>query len=271
MTGEKQDGRTTLREIFTATRATAAGELTDAEFRFWMMVRSLEGADRGCYADTEYMVTLLRRSESHVKKVRPSLVRKGWLNVIQRGPKNPELRAVLPVKGVHGHEPLGVHQDEPLPLASKKGVHKGVHSQELSPTPPIEESTGSTEKTLEREISEKRARYSPEQLVVIDSAIADFRSTRKTGLIADSVILAEFAWWKGHPVDHVVEGLRIYVEKHFATDGKRESYARGIIRNCDDARIARRPPPKKSDFPDMDTRKAAFLAARRTQSEELSR
>lgn len=141
---EGLDGRTTLKEVFDATRATAPEELTDAEFRFWMMVRSMESADRGCYADTEYLMNLLQRSESHVRKVRPSLARKGWLKVDQRGRRGPELRAVVPPgEGVHENEPqesLGVHEDEP----QGPGVHLGVHSQEHSPTPPIKESTGST-------------------------------------------------------------------------------------------------------------------------------
>jgi len=139
----KQDGRTTLREIFVATRANADGELSDGEFRFWMMVRSLESSDRGCYAGTEYMMKMLRRSESHVRKVRPTLAKKGWLRVVRRGPKQPELRAVLPAKVVYEHEPLEGHQDE----LQEKGVHEEVqgevHSQEHSPIPPIKESSGS--------------------------------------------------------------------------------------------------------------------------------
>ena len=269
---ERLDGRTTLREIFAATRATAEGELTDGEFRFWMMVRSMEGADRGCYADTEYLVAMLQKSESHVTKVRASLVRKGWLNVTQRGPKSPELRAVLPAaKGLHEDETLGLHEDETLPSAVKQGFHKGLHHSAIPPRPPNKESTGSTEKTTTEEISEQRSRYSPDQLTTIDQAIVAFRSTRKTDRLAGSIILTELRWWAKHPVDQVVEGLRIYVEKGCAAGGKSEKYARGIIRNCDDTTIARRPAPKKSGFPEMDASKTAFLAERRTQSEELAR
>ena len=141
---EGPDGRTTLREVFDAARATGATEqLTDSEFRFWMMVRSLESADRGCYADTEYLVMLLRKSESHIRKVRPSLVRKGWLKVVQRGRQAPELRAVVPLQGVHEDElrdPQGCTRMNP----DSPGVHLGVHSEEHSPTPPIVVSTGST-------------------------------------------------------------------------------------------------------------------------------
>ena len=118
------------------------------------------------------------------------------------------------------------------------------------------------------EIGEKRSRYSPEQLQVIDEALDAFRSARRTNRMADSVVLAEFRWWSGHPVDHVVEGLRTYIAKGCAGEGKKESYARGIIRNFDESRAAQ---SKKADFPDMDAGKVAFLAERRTQSEELSR
>ena len=118
------------------------------------------------------------------------------------------------------------------------------------------------------EIGEKRSRYSPEQLIVIDGAIDALRSTRQTNRIADSIVLAEFCWWKRHPVNHVVEGLRTYVAKGCAGEGKKEQYARGIIRNFDESRAAQ---SKKADFPDMDAGKVAFLAERRTQSEELSR
>ena len=142
----KQDGRTSLREIFTATRANADGELSDGEFRFWMMIRSMESADRGCYAGTEYMMKMLRRSESHVRKVRPTLAKKGWLKVVRRGPKQPELRAVIPVKVVHEHEPLEGHQDELQAKEVQEEVQEEVHSQEHSPIPPIKESSGSSGK-----------------------------------------------------------------------------------------------------------------------------
>ena len=142
----KQDGRTTLREIFEATRANADGELSDGEFRFWMMIRSMESADRGCYAGTEYMIKMLRRSESHVRKVRPTLAKKGWLKVVRRGPKQPDLRAVIPVKVVHEHEPLEGHQDELQAKEVQEEVQEEVHSQEHSPIPPIKESSGSSGK-----------------------------------------------------------------------------------------------------------------------------
>ncbi len=161
--------------------------------------------------------------------------------------------------------PEEVHEGE----HQAKEAHEEVHSHELSPTPPIEESTGSTEKTPEEEILENRTRYSPEQLAVVDSAVAAFRSTRQTNRIADSVILQEFEWWANHEIPKVVAGLRIYVEKGYAAEGKDENYARGIIRNCNEAEGARSLPPKKTEFPKLDAGKAKYLAARRSQSQEL--
>ena len=171
---ERLDGRTTLREIFAANRATAEGELTDGEFRFWMMVRSMEGADRGCYADTEYLVAMLQKSESHVTKVRASLVRKGWLNVTQRGPKSPELRAVLPAaKGLHEDETLGLHKDETLPSAVKQGFHKGLHHSAIPPRPPNKESTGSTEKNTSDKESD-------------EVSVFEYWATRRTAILPGS-------------------------------------------------------------------------------------
>jgi len=105
--------------------------------------------------------------------------------------------------------------------------------------------TGNTEKTPEEEISEKRLRYTSEQLAVIDDAIDAFRSTRKTNRIADSVILGEFEWWESYTPDCVVEGLRTYIEKSYATEGKAEKYARGIVRN------SRPADPEDPDYPPL--------------------
>jgi hypothetical protein len=120
------------------------------------------------------------------------------------------------------------------------------------------------------EIQERRSRYTPEQLQVIDSAIAAFQSTRKRGRITDSVILAEFVWWEDHDSGSVVEGLRTYVAKGYAAEGKGEKYARGIIRSSKGA-SARPQRSKNTGFPEVEDSKAEYLEARRAQSAELSR
>jgi hypothetical protein len=87
--------------------------------------------------------------------------------------------------------------------------------------------------TAVEEIVEARKRYTPDQLVIVDAALADFARTRKTGRMAKSVEAAEYRWWAGFPPEQVVAGLQTYIEKRYALDGKGERYARGIIRHTD--------------------------------------
>lgn len=83
------------------------------------------------------------------------------------------------------------------------------------------------------EIAEHRRRYTPEQLTVIDAALAGFATVRKSGKIAESVVLTEYRWWLSFPVEQVVAGLNTYVVKKYAAEDKSERYARGIVRHTD--------------------------------------
>ena len=149
-------------------------------------------------------------------------------------------------------------------------IHEGAEPDDRKVLKEVQSSSPKSSPTIPEQISEQRSRYSAEQLTTIDQAIDAFRSTRKRSRIADSVVLTEFRWWAKHPVDHVVEGLRIYVDKGCAAAGKRENYARGIIRNSNDTRDTHQQPLKRSDFPEVDASKAEYLAVRRAQSRELS-
>ena len=137
---EKPDGRTTLPEIFAAARAAAA--LSDSELRLWLVVRSYENPReaRGCYAGTETLAAVLKRSESHVKKTRAGLASRGWLNVTRRGPMEAEVRAVVPPQDVPVQEPQEVPEGE----LQANEVPEEVPVQEPPPAPPIGKSTGST-------------------------------------------------------------------------------------------------------------------------------
>ena len=72
-------------------------------------------------------------------------------------------------------------------------------------------------------------RYSDVDL--IDSVFAAFASTRKCGKVKDSVLLAQLRKWEKYPVEQVESGIRIYLDKDCAGQGKREEYLWGIIRN----------------------------------------
>jgi hypothetical protein len=74
-----------------------------------------------------------------------------------------------------------------------------------------------------------RERYSDQKL--IDDAFAAIASTRKSNKVADSVLLAQLQKWERYPVEQVESGMRIYLDKGCADQGKDEKYLLGIIRN----------------------------------------
>ena len=82
-----------------------------------------------------------------------------------------------------------------------------------------------------------RERYSDQNL--IDKAFQTIAATRKSGKVADSVILAQLKKWSLYPITQVEAGIRTYLEKGYAAQGKRENYLCGIIRN--------QPPPQSGN------------------------
>ena len=88
-----------------------------------------------------------------------------------------------------------------------------------------------------------KKRYSNQDLV--EKVFQAIASTRKSGKVAESVLLAQLQKWKRYPVEQVEAGIRVYLEKDYAGQGKRESYLLGIIRNqkvSDREQPAARPP-----------------------------
>ena len=74
-----------------------------------------------------------------------------------------------------------------------------------------------------------RKRYAHPEL--IDSVFQALASTRKSGHIADGVLIAQLQKWERYTVEQVEAGIRIYLDKDYAGQGKREEYLLGIIRN----------------------------------------
>jgi len=68
---------------------------------------------------------------------------------------------------------------------------------------------------------------------IIHQTIEAIHSTRKRGRVADSVIQGELRWWDQVDPAQVIQGMRTYLQKGYAAQGKREEYLRGIIRNSD--------------------------------------
>jgi hypothetical protein len=72
-------------------------------------------------------------------------------------------------------------------------------------------------------------RYSDKEL--IQDVISALKTTRKTGKISDTIIVAEFEYWEKYPASQVEAAMRTYLDRDCAGDGKKEEYLRGIIRN----------------------------------------
>ena len=74
-----------------------------------------------------------------------------------------------------------------------------------------------------------KKRYAHQKL--IDDAFKAIASTRKSGKVKDSVLIAQLQKWEKYPVEQVEVGIQIYLDKDYAGQGKREEYLLGIIRN----------------------------------------
>lgn len=85
------------------------------------------------------------------------------------------------------------------------------------------------------QVSDLEKRY-PDQ-GIIRQALAAISSTRKSNRIANTVKLSILTGWERHPVDSVIAGIRIYLEKRYADQGKNEKYLLGIIRNQEAAHV----------------------------------
>lgn len=57
-------------------------------------------------------------------------------------------------------------------------------------------------------------------------------STRKSGKISPSVILTQLKKWASRPVEQIHGGIKTYLAKGYAAQGKGEAYLWGIIRNA---------------------------------------
>lgn len=79
------------------------------------------------------------------------------------------------------------------------------------------------------EIKSFRQQYSDQNL--LDQCFAAIASTRKSGKVADSVLLAQLQKWDRFPAEQVEAGIRTYLAKDYASQGKGENYLFGIIRN----------------------------------------
>jgi hypothetical protein len=76
---------------------------------------------------------------------------------------------------------------------------------------------------------ELKKRYPDPSL--IDKCFAAIATTRKSGKVADSILLACLQKWDRYPAEQVEAGIKTYLEKDYAGQGRDEKYLLGIIRN----------------------------------------
>jgi len=109
-----------------------------------------------------------------------------------------------------------------------KGRHKGRPSDELGHINNNDENDNNKRTPDFSEIQSLEKRYSDSNL--INQCFKSISSTRKTNRISDSVKLNILQQWNKYPADQVMAGIRIYIEKDYAAQGKDEKYLMGIIR-----------------------------------------
>lgn len=113
---------------------------------------------------------------------------------------------------------------------SKMTVSK-IDNKVLSKLTPTKETIQKKISSLEvsSEISDRLKRYQDRETV--NQAFTAIQSTRKTNRVADTVKLSILKGWERYPVESVMKGIKIYLEKGYAEQGKPEEYLLGIIRN----------------------------------------
>jgi len=74
------------------------------------------------------------------------------------------------------------------------------------------------------------SQQTPEDEEVLRQVVNAIASTRRCGKVADSVLNALARKLDQHPAAAVLSACRIYLEKNYATEGKREQYLLGIVR-----------------------------------------
>ena len=82
---------------------------------------------------------------------------------------------------------------------------------------------------ISSETSALQERYPDQE--IINQAFQAISSTRKTNRIADTVKLSILHQWNKYPTPQVMAGIKTYLEKGCAEQGKNERYLLGIIRN----------------------------------------
>ena len=121
-----------------------------------------------------------------------------------------------------------VNYDTYQDITVYKGRHLGRPSDELGHINNNDKKNDENLPVDNSKILLLEERYSDIEL--INQCFNSISSTRKTNRISDSVKRNILQQWEKYPPDQVMAGIRIYLEKDYASEGKNEKYLLGIIR-----------------------------------------
>jgi len=112
---------------------------------------------------------------------------------------------------------------------SYKGRDKGRPSDELGQLAKECVNNDKNPAEISSQIFVLQERYSDQE--IINQVFQAIASTRKSNRIVDSVKLSILNQWNKYPAPQVIDGMRTYLEKGYAAQGKNEKYLLGIIKN----------------------------------------
>ncbi len=147
---------------------------------------------------------------------------------------SPDGADVIPPGDIHAVSPNGIdvtqresYLKDYLEENKKKGGKNFADDKTGYPSQP----NASSFDSFENEKNALLERYTPEQQALIRECIACLKTTRRSGKIADSLLLAELGRWDKVDVERVMHGIRIYMNKEYYLKNKNGKYLWGIIRN----------------------------------------
>jgi hypothetical protein len=91
-----------------------------------------------------------------------------------------------------------------------------------------------------------KKRYAHQNLV--DQVFKAIASTRKSGKVSKSVLLAQLQKWAEYPAEQVESGIKVYLGKNCAANGWDEKYLFGIIRSIKNQIPEKKPNSNKPKY-----------------------
>jgi len=110
----------------------------------------------------------------------------------------------------------------------RKAGNLTIKTTSKRPHTRIKELKNKNPEAISNEISLLKNKYNQK---LIDSVFHAIALTRKTGKVANSILLAQLKSWERYSIEQVESAIRAYLDKDYAGQGKDEKYLMGIIRN----------------------------------------